>query len=105
VLTSSNTGSAAEDFLITFECSNRATIIGSASFGSTGQPLFIRLESGGGFQICTMHCTYPDGREFINIGVKPHIPCEMTLNDYKNGVDSVMNKGLEELRKQILARN
>ena len=57
--------------------------------------------NGGGFQICTRLCTYPDGREFINIGVKPHIPCEMTLDDYKNGVDSVMNKGLEELRKQI----
>jgi C-terminal processing protease CtpA/Prc len=54
--------------------------------------------NGGGFQICTMHCTYPDGREFINIGVKPHIPCEMTLNDYKNGVDSVLNKGLEVIR-------
>jgi C-terminal processing protease CtpA/Prc len=101
VLASSNTGSAAEDFLIELEHANRVTIVGSASFGSTGQPLFINLESGGGFRICTRYTTHPDGREFINIGVKPHIPFEITLDDYKNGVDSVMNKGLEVIRGMI----
>jgi len=45
---------------------------------------------------------YPDGREFINIGIKPHIPVEMTLDDYKNGVDAVMNRGLVEIRKFLI---
>jgi C-terminal processing protease CtpA/Prc len=80
---------------------NRATIVGSASFGSTGQPLFIDLESGGSFRICTRNCTYPDGRTFIDTGVQPHVKCEPTLDDYINGVDSVMNRGLEEIRKLI----
>ena len=101
VLSSCNTASAAEDFLIYLDYAKRATIVGSASYGSTGQPLFIDLESGGGFRICTRNCTYPDGRQFIDIGVQPHIKCEITLDDYKNGVDSVMNKGLEEMRKLI----
>ena len=104
VLTSPNTASAAEDFLIELDCNNRATIIGSASYGSTGNPLTFELESGGGFQICTRHNLYPDGREFINTGVKPHIPFEMTLDDYKNGVDSVMNKGLEVVRGLLTMR-
>jgi len=101
LLSSCNTASAAEDFLVELDCSNRATIVGSASFGSTGNPLTFNLESGGGFAICTRHNLYPDGREFINVGVKPHIPIEMTLDEYKNGVDSVMNKGLEVVRGLI----
>lgn len=101
VLTSAYTASAAEDFLIELDHAKRITIVGSASCGSTGQPIRYDLESGGGFRICTRHNTYPDGREFINIGVKPHIPFEMTIQDYKNGIDSVMNKGLEIVRKLI----
>jgi len=101
VLSSCNTGSAAENFLVELDHAKRAVIVGSASYGSTGQPLFFELESGGGFRICTRNCTYPDGRKFINIGVKPHIPHEMTLEDYKNNIDSVMIKGLDEIRKMI----
>ena len=101
VLTSPNTASAAEDFLIELDFNKRAVIVGSASFGSTGNPLTTELESVGGFQICTRHNIYPDGREFINVGVKPHILFEMALDDYKNGIDSVMNKGLEEVRNLI----
>ncbi|MCL2772439.1 MAG: S41 family peptidase [Oscillospiraceae bacterium] len=101
VLSTCNTGSAAEDFLMELDYTKRATIVGTASNGSTGQPLNINLESGGGFRICTIHRTYPDGRELTNVGVQPHIKCELTLDDYKNGVDSVMNRGLEEIRKLI----
>ncbi|MCL2065032.1 MAG: S41 family peptidase [Candidatus Cloacimonetes bacterium] len=101
VLSSRWTVSAAEDFLINFDTANRATIVGTASYGSTGQPLMFPLKSGGTVRICTRWNTYPDGREFINIGVQPHIPIENTLEDLKNGVDAVMNKGLEEVRRQI----
>ena len=101
ILTSPNTASAAEDFLIELDYNKRATIVGSASYGSTGNPLKIDLESGGGFQICTRHNLYPDGREFINIGVKPHIHFKLTLDDYKNGIDAVMNKGLGVVKKMI----
>jgi C-terminal processing protease CtpA/Prc len=99
VLSSANTASAAEDLLIELDNAKRAVIVGSASNGSTGQPLLIKLESGGDFRVCTRHNTYPDGREFINIGVQPHIPHEMTVNDCINGVDSVLERGLAEVRR------
>jgi C-terminal processing protease CtpA/Prc len=98
VLSSAFTASAAEDFLVELDCAKRAVIVGAASFGSTGQPLSVKLESGGSFRICTRHNTYPDGREFLNCGVQPHIPCELTLDDYINGSDSVMDKGLSVVR-------
>ena len=101
VLSSSGTASAAEDFLIALDTAKRATIVGTASYGSTGQPLMLHLESGGTVRICTIWSIYPDGREFINIGVQPHIEIENTIEDMKNGVDAVMNKGLEEVRRQI----
>ena len=101
VLSTCMTGSAAEDFLVTLDHAKRAVIVGTSSCGTTGQPLTIDLESGGRARICTMNCTYPDGREFINIGVQPHVKCELSLEDYKNGVDSVMDKGFEEIRKLL----
>ena len=101
VLSSRETGSAAETFLLNFDTTKRATIVGTASYGSTGQPIHINLKSGGSVRICTRWVTYPDGREFINIGIQPHIQIENSIEDLKNGVDAVMNKGLEEVRRQI----
>jgi C-terminal processing protease CtpA/Prc len=101
VLTSALTASAAEDFLVELDYAKRAVIVGTASFGSTGQPLNINLESGGSFKICTRHNTYPDGREFLNCGVQPHVPFEMSLGDYMNGRDSLMEKGLSVVRDKI----
>lgn len=51
--------------------------------------------------ICTMWVEYPDGREFYNRGVQPHINAELSLNDYINGHDIVLKKGLSELRRLI----
>jgi C-terminal processing protease CtpA/Prc len=101
VLANAGTASATEDFLVELDYNKRATIVGTPSFGSTGQPLSFNLESGGGFQICTRHCIYPDGREFTNKGVKPHVCSDLTLDDYKSGFDSVMSNGLEKVRAMI----
>ena len=99
VLVSPETCSAAEDFVIRLKYSGRATLIGTATYGSTGQPLSIQLESGGTVRICTKHCLLPNGDEFINVGVTPHIYCELSLEDIQNGIDTVMEKGLDEVRK------
>ncbi|MCL2363577.1 MAG: S41 family peptidase [Defluviitaleaceae bacterium] len=98
VLTTANTGSAAEDLLVIFEHKKRATFVGTASYGSTGQPLNISLESGGSVRICTRHNTHIDGREFINIGVQPHVHFEPSLTDLRSNVDTHMYKGLDVLR-------
>ena len=101
ILESHATGSAAEDFLVVFDNINRATIVGTASVGSTGQPLLNKLPGGGNFRICTRWCLYPNGKEFINIGVTPHVYAAMSLDDLKNDFDSVFETGMKVLRKQI----
>ena len=101
VLANQGTVSAAEDFLVVLDNLKRATIVGTASYGSTGQPILYDLPGGGGVRICTRWCLYPDGREFINIGVQPHIYAQLSIEDIKNGYDSVFKKGIDTLREKI----
>jgi carboxyl-terminal processing protease len=101
VLTSSNTASAAEDFLIFLsQLKGRATVIGQRTYGSTGQPLPIVLPGLTG-RICTKRDTYPDGRDFVGIGVIPDIEVPRNVNDVLTGTDAVLDRALKEVKKQI----
>lgn len=101
ILENTATASSSENLLINFDTISRATIVGTPSYGSTGNPLSITLPGGGKANICTRRYTYPNDKEFINIGIKPHIYSELTQDDLIAGFDSVLSKGLEVLRKQI----
>ncbi|MDR0443540.1 MAG: hypothetical protein LBH44_09055 [Treponema sp.] len=101
ILANHNTGSAAEDFLVAFDNIKRATIVGTASAGSTGQAVFFDLPGGGSFRICTKWSLYPNGKEFINIGVQPDIYAVPSIDDYKNNYDRVFRKGIDVLREKI----
>ena len=101
ILSSAYTASAAENFINVMKYNTNAIIIGSASFGSTGQPLMYELESGGGFRICTRRSLALDGSEFINYGFKPDIECCLSIDDLKTNADSVMKKALETIREKI----
>ena len=101
VLEDENTASAAEDFLVALDNIGRATIVGTASYGSTGQPVFGKLPGGGRFRVCARWCLYPDGRDFINTGVQPHVCAGLSVEDYKNNFYSVFATGMKTLREQI----
>ncbi len=100
VLENEGTASAAEDMLICLDAVGRATIVGTPSCGSTGQPLVFDLPGGGEGRICTRWCTYPDGKEFINIGVIPHIYAVPSFEELRNGYDSVLDGGINVLRTE-----
>ena len=104
VLANAFTGSAAEDFLVALDNICRATIVGTASNGSTGQPILKELPGDGTFRICTRWCLYPDGRDFINTGVQPQVWAALALEDYQNDFDSVISTGMEVLRGQMAGR-
>jgi carboxyl-terminal processing protease len=98
VLTSPETGSAAEDFCVAFDVMKRGVIVGQPTNGSTGQPLQIRLPGGGSARICTKHDTYPDGTEFVGVGVLPDIRIEPTIDDIRKDRDPVLKRALEYLK-------
>lgn len=100
VLTNVGTVSAAEDFLVPLHASGRATLVGGRTAGTTGQPLIIKFP-GGGAAICTKWDSYPDGREFVGVGVIPDVEIHPTPQDIADGRDVVLEKGIEVLKELI----
>ncbi|HEY0740545.1 MAG TPA: S41 family peptidase [Chryseosolibacter sp.] len=95
VLIGHKTASAAEDFLIALDNTKRSTTIGSKTFGSTGQPLSFKLPGGGSARVCTKRDEYPDGRQFVGVGIKPDIEIENSVEDLLAGRDAVLLKAQE----------
>lgn len=93
--------SAAEDFLVLLHSSKRATLVGSKTGGSTGQPLRFEFDYGVNGRICTKRNAYPEGREFVGVGVIPDVEVHPTPADIMAGRDVVLEKGLELLRSKI----
>ncbi len=100
VLTGPATVSAAEDFVVALHASGRARLVGEKTAGTTGQPLMIELPRGGRARICTKRDTYPDGREFVGIGVIPDVEVHPTHESIAAGRDAVLEKAVEVLAGQ-----
>ncbi|WP_324670962.1 S41 family peptidase [Hymenobacter sp. GOD-10R] len=97
VLTSARTFSAAEDFAVAFDYAKRGLIIGEPTGGSTGQPLSFSLPGGGSARVCTKRDTYPDGKEFVGVGVQPQRVVHPTISDVRAGRDTVLESALHEI--------
>jgi len=98
ILTGPSTFSTAEDFIIPLDFSNRAVLVGETTAGSTGNPLRVQLPGGGNFRVVTLRTLYPDGREWVGIGIKPHVEIHPTRHDIYKGNDPVLRKGVEVLK-------
>jgi carboxyl-terminal processing protease len=99
VLTSSATFSAAEDFAVAFDSMRRGVLVGGATGGSTGQPLFIKLPGGGQARICTKADTYADGKVWVGVGVQPGLKVHPTVADLRSGRDTVLEAALASLKQ------
>lgn len=95
ILIGNNTASAAEDFLVAAENIGITETVGDFTYGSTGQPLHIKLPGGGSARICTKKDTYPDGREFVGYGIKPKYIVKPGINDVLEHRDNVLEFALE----------
>jgi hypothetical protein len=101
LLTNAETASAAEDFVGPLQASGRATVIGEATAGSSGQPIMVDLPGGGRFRICTLDLQYPEGGSFIGKGIQPDVPVQQTIKGVAEGKDEVMDEALKYVRQQI----
>jgi len=100
ILIGEKTFSAAEDFLILLDGSNNIKLIGQRTAGSSGQPLMFELPYGLMARICAKRDTYPDGRDFIGVGIKPDIYVKRTVKDYRNGVDSELKTAIDAVNNK-----
>lgn len=101
LLIDARTFSAAEDTAAVFKLMRRGPIIGMPSGGSTGQPLMFSLPGGGTARICAKRDSYPDGSNFVGIGVQPDVLVPMTAKSVREGKDLAMETAeLHLLRHQ-----
>jgi C-terminal processing protease CtpA/Prc len=83
LLVGPRTFSAAEDFAVAFDYMKRGKIIGQPTGGSTGQPVSFDLPGGGTARVCGKRDSYPNGKEFVGVGIIPDIVIMPTINDLK----------------------
>ena len=100
VLIGPQTFSAAEDFVVSYDAMKRGLLVGEATGGSTGQPLTIDLPGGGSARICVKRDSYPDGREFVGIGIAPNLTVAPTVADIRAGRDPALARALDALRRR-----
>lgn len=99
-LTGYNTASAAEDMLIMADNQDHMLRMGEKTFGSTGQPFHFPLPGGGEARVCTKQDTYPDGREFVGVGIIPHVEAKNSFGDFLQKKDTVLEKALAYLLRE-----
>jgi C-terminal processing protease CtpA/Prc len=73
--------------------------VGEATGSSTGQPLYVALPGGGSVRICTKHGQYPDGKEFVGVGIQPGVRVSPTIEDFRAGRDTVLDAAVHLLKK------
>ncbi len=99
VLTGIGTASTAEDFAVALKYSGRALLVGEKTAGSAGNKLSFSLPGGGSFLVSTFRAYLPDGTEYVHIGVPPDVEVRTSQNDVMKGLDPILDKGLEVIRK------
>lgn len=100
VLIDNLTFSAAEDFLIALDSINLATFIGDITAGSSGNSVYINLPGQIYAQVCSMVDLYPDGKEFVGIGISPKIHVSKNIEDIMKIKDSVLDRAIEFVLKK-----
>ena len=98
ILTGPCTFSAAEDFLVPLKYSKRAILVGEKTAGSTGNPIVVKLPGGGIFRVVSKRDIFPDGMEFVGIGIIPDVEVKVTQQDIIEKSDPVLNKGIDVIR-------
>lgn len=100
ILTSPKTFSAAEDFCVAAKQNKIGILIGSNTAGSTGNPYYFDLPGGGNAYVCTIHCKFADGTDFMSIGVEPNIYIKMQKSDVLGNTDAVLKYAIEYINSK-----
>ena len=92
VLTDGGCASACEDFVMPLRFSDRATVIGERTSGSTGQPYMHGLDEQMSFRVSTKRAYFPDGSQFEGVGIEPNLEIAPTAEDLRAGRDPVLER-------------
>jgi hypothetical protein len=98
VLTSRVTASSAEMFVMAMQVLPNVTIVGDTTGGGVGNPVFRELPNGWTYRLSTEMEADAQGRIIEGVGVFPDIPVRTTVADSSNGIDRMLEKGIDIIR-------
>ena len=87
--------SACEDFVMPFKDNRRATIVGEATAGSTGQPFILQPGHGMMVFVGAKREMFPDGSQFESVGIRPDVEVRPSAADIRRGEDAVLERALQ----------
>ena len=95
VLTSKATASSAEMFVMAMHTLPNVTIVGDTTGGGVGAPVYRELPNGWTYRLSTRY--YADAQRCImeDVGLFPDVPVLTTAADSANGIDRILEKGIE----------
>jgi len=94
-----STFSCAEDFCVGFLTIKRGKMVGARTAGSSGNPFIFKLPGDGVALVCSKQDFFPDGREFVGLGITPDIEVKPTIKDIIQNRDPVLELAVKELLK------
>ena len=104
VLTNENSASASEILTAALKDNERATIIGTKTYGKGVIQTVLNLSDGSGLKITTAEYFTPNGAEINKKGIEPNIEVKLpdtvkSIYALKEEEDTQLNKAIEELKK------
>ncbi len=95
VLTSRKTFSSAEIFVMAMQVFPHVTIVGDTTGGGIGNPIYRELPNGWVFRLSTKVGATADSYIIEGKGIPPDITAITTKEDSINGIDRILEKGIE----------
>jgi C-terminal processing protease CtpA/Prc len=99
ILINETTQSQAEYTTMALRVAPQVTVIGSTTAGADGNVSNIILPGNVRTMISGIGVYYPDGKETQRVGIVPDLEMRPTIQGVKNGVDELLNKAIEVVKK------
>ncbi|NQT73312.1 MAG: S41 family peptidase [Chloroflexi bacterium] len=94
VLTNANSASASEVVAGALQDYDRATLIGTTTYGKGSMQHVLYLSNGGALHVTFAKWYTPDGRQIHDKGIDPDIEVEVTSEDIENGRDPQLERAI-----------
>ncbi|MCP4157379.1 MAG: hypothetical protein GY757_57240 [bacterium] len=103
VLVSRASQSAAEHVCLFLEHFPDLVFVGNPTSGANGNVTYAVLPGGIFLRFTGKHVAHADGRELQRKGIQPHVPCKPTIADIRLNRDTILQKGIEVIKRKIAA--
>lgn len=88
-------------FVMAMQVLPNVIIVGDTTGGGVGNPVFRELPNGWTYRLSTEMAADAQGRIIEGVGVYPDILVQTTAADSANGIDRILERGLDILKNSL----